>query len=116
MGVHTVAESPLTLSHLVPHLSNADGGNRHMYVRMGGWLAGLPDFDAGLFRLAASEALCMDPQSRLLLEHGAELMQPQTAQAAGSSVGVFVGCMYTGEERTCHFAVPQYLTLQGNEL
>ena len=38
----------------------------------------------------------MDPQARMLLEHTHEGLSV-LPQAAGSSVGVFVGCMYTGE-------------------
>lgn len=47
-----------------------------------------------------SEAACLDPQARMLLEHTAELLaSPASAGAAaavGPSVGVYLGCMYTG--------------------
>lgn len=47
-----------------------------------------------------SEAVCLDPQARMLLEHTQELLAAPAATAAagavGTSVGVYVGCMYTG--------------------
>lgn len=39
-----------------------------MYVRFGVFLDRIEDFDAAAFRLAANEALAMEPQSRILLE------------------------------------------------
>jgi acyl carrier protein len=76
-----------------------DGGTRRMYVRFGGWLDGLAGFDAAAFRLSASEAVCLDPQARMLLEHTQELLVSPAATAAAdavqSAVGVYVGCMYT---------------------
>ncbi|KAL4457258.1 hypothetical protein ABPG75_012123 [Micractinium tetrahymenae] len=76
-----------------------DAGERRMYVRLGGWLDSLAAFDAAAFRLSTSEAACLDPQARMLLEHTHELLVPPASAAAapavGSSVGVYVGCMYT---------------------
>lgn len=77
-----------------------------MYVPFGGWLESLPDFDASMFRLSSSEAVCLDPQSRMLLEHAADLLR-WTSQAAKSSVGVYVGCMYTGGWLFCVRTLPR---------
>lgn len=53
-----------------------------------------------------SEAACLDPQARMLLEHTHELLaSPASAGAAaavGSSVGVYLGCMYTGAGLAAH--------------
>lgn len=44
------------------------------YVRLGGFMDNVDAFDPGLFRLAAAEALALDPQTRVLLEQvGCEL-------------------------------------------
>lgn len=44
--------------------------------------------------------MCLDPQARMLLEHTQELLAAPAATSAagvvGTSVGVYVGCMYTG--------------------
>jgi acyl transferase domain-containing protein len=78
------------------------GGPRRSYVRFGGWLRGLAGFDAAAFRLSASEAVCLDPQARALLEHSGEALA--AGPELGAAVGVYVGCMYTGElglQRAC---------------
>ena len=49
---------------------------------------------------ACSEAVCLDPQARMLLEHTQELLStPEAlawAPAVKTSCGMYVGCMYTG--------------------
>lgn len=47
---------------------------------------------------ACSEATCTDPQTRMLLENIMEFLPShQSSSAMGTSVGVYLGCMYTGE-------------------
>ena len=38
------------------------------YVRLGSFVEGTAEFDAGAYRLASGEALALDPQARIVLE------------------------------------------------
>ncbi|MBL7553941.1 SDR family NAD(P)-dependent oxidoreductase [Frankia sp. AgB1.9] len=66
----------------------------HSYARRGGFLHDAADFDAEFFRLPPREALATDPQQRILLELGWEVLEragidPTTLR--GSDTGVFAG-------------------------
>src|SRR6185437_7884025 len=64
------------------------------YVREGGFVSGVADFDAEFFGISPREALAMDPQQRLLLEVAWELFErsgTDPARLRGTPAGIFVG-------------------------
>lgn len=65
-----------------------------MYVREGGFLDRIEDFDAEFFDISPREAMGMDPQQRLWLEvcwEGLEHANIVPADLYGTQTGVFVG-------------------------
>ncbi|HWO67411.1 MAG TPA: SDR family NAD(P)-dependent oxidoreductase, partial [Umezawaea sp.] len=64
------------------------------YVREGGFLRGIGDFDPAFFGISPREALAMDPQQRLLLEIAWETLERagiDPVSLRGQQVGVFAG-------------------------
>ncbi|WP_459797894.1 beta-ketoacyl synthase N-terminal-like domain-containing protein, partial [Mycobacterium riyadhense] len=64
------------------------------YTRMGRFVEGVADFDAGFFGISPREALAMDPQQRLLLETAWETFESagiDPRSVRDSDIGVFAG-------------------------
>ena len=82
-------------------------------AQFGAFLSSVEAFDASAFGLPVQEAICMDPQHRLLLECASELWLPHRNNAAvsghrgsagradpgGAPVGVYVGISWTEYHR-----------------
>jgi len=68
------------------------------YVREGGFVHGVGEFDPGFFGISPREAVAMDPQQRLLLEISWEAFERahiDPTSLRGTATGVFAGINYT---------------------
>jgi len=93
-GREAIGEVPPERWDLNLHFNPDPAHPLSQHVRKGGFVEGIDLFDAAFFGITPREALCMDPQQRLMLEvaWGAleDAGQP-LEQARGRAVGVFIG-------------------------
>ncbi len=72
------------------------------YCKWGGFIDGFADFDPLFFNISPREALNMDPQERLFIEHCWQVLEDagytrqQLMEEYGGRVGVFAGITKTG--------------------
>ncbi|MEE8155552.1 MAG: SDR family NAD(P)-dependent oxidoreductase [Phycisphaerales bacterium] len=93
-GVDAITEVPPDRFDVDDYFDPDPDAPGKMYVREGGFIENVFDFDPGFFGIAPREALSMDPQQRLLLEVSWEALEDAgeaTSRLQGREVGVFVG-------------------------
>ena len=90
------------LTHFSDDELRAEGVSEHLltdpnYVKVGGVLDNVTDFDAGFFGVSAGEGQILDPQQRLLLEHSWHALEDAGREPRSSedSIGVFCGAAWS---------------------
>jgi myxalamid-type polyketide synthase MxaB len=90
-----------------------------MYIRRGGFLDGVDEFDAEFFDIAPREAVSMDPQQRLLLEVSYCALENAGIapdKLTGSESGVFIGISAHDYEQFSSFTDIDVYHATGNAL
>lgn len=96
-GVDAIAEIPPQRWDIDAYFDPRPATPGKMYVRHGGFIENIDQFDADFFGISPREAASLDPQQRLLLEVSWEALERAGYPPIGEqrSTGVFVGITTT---------------------
>ena len=93
-GVDAITEVPPSRWNINDYYDPNPGTPNKMYIRTGGFIDNVDQFDPDFFSISPREAMRMDPQQRLLLEimwQGFENAGLVPSNFAGTKTGVFIG-------------------------
>ena len=93
-GVDAITEIPASRWDVDEYFDEDREAPGRMYVRVGGFVDRVDEFDAAFFGISPREAVQLDPQQRLMLEVTWEALEHAGISADalhGSPTGVFVG-------------------------
>jgi acyl transferase domain-containing protein/SAM-dependent methyltransferase len=93
-GTDAISDVPPDRWPIAEWYGEAQDAPGKMYMRRGGFLANVTDFDAEFFGIAPVEAASMDPQQRLVLELAWEALEHAgiaPSALAGTAAGVYLG-------------------------
>lgn len=103
-GVDCITDIPAERWDVDAYFDTDPNAAGKMYVRRGGFLRQVEQFDAQFFGITPREAKGMDPQQRLLLEVSWEALERAgfaPDSLVGSQTGVFVGIMLNDYAQRC---------------
>ncbi|MCP5004694.1 MAG: SDR family NAD(P)-dependent oxidoreductase, partial [Planctomycetes bacterium] len=109
-GLNCVAESPLDGRWDPDEFYHPEIQPGKTYTNHGGFMQGIECFDADFFGIKDEEAICMDPQHRILLELSQELFDQSgysKEEIDGSTTGIFIGAKENLYLRNYYYQIPQ---------
>lgn len=113
-GVDAITEVPPSRWNIDDYYDPNPGTPNKMYIRTGGFIDNVDQFDADFFSISPREAMRMDPQQRLLLEimwQAFENAGLVPSNFAGTKSGVFIGISnndYSKLQYLSHEAIDAY--------
>ena len=93
-GIDAISKIPKDRFNIDEYYDPSPDAAGKMYLRSGGFLDGIDQFDPAFFSISPKEAVALDPQQRMLLEVSWEALENAGIASStlfGSKTGVFLG-------------------------